>query len=214
MVEGVLWCESNQSVTLVRSQDGLLVEGRRVFGHLFNLGEVELVDLWLELGQVIDTSCILWRNVVDLGQVFLHNDSVIDVRHHLGGVGVQVLALLVGHNTKVELARLVVFAELALVVVVTLAGDDIVGDLVGCLCNIGAELVGERVGVVLLVACMVSIHTHCAIEVDRGVRPSHEGTIGGNLVQVDTDAVVLSISVEEHAELQKRVWRVLDTRDH
>jgi len=33
-------------------------------------------------------------------------------------------------------------------------------------------------------------------------------------VQVDTDTVVLGIAVEEHAELQQRVGRVLNTRNH
>lgn len=33
-------------------------------------------------------------------------------------------------------------------------------------------------------------------------------------MQVDTNAMVLGIAVEEHAELEKRVGRVFDTMDH
>jgi len=39
-------------------------------------------------------------------------------------------------------------------------------------------------------------------------------TVDRNLLQVDTNTVVLSIAVEEHAELKKWVGAVLDTRNH
>ena len=42
-------------------------------------------------------------------------------------------------------------------------------------------------------------------EVDGGVGARYEGAVGRDLVQVDADAVVLRVAVEEHAELQERV---------
>lgn len=35
-----------------------------------------------------------------------------------------------------------------------------------------------------------------------------------NLVQVDTNSMILRVSVEEHAELQEWIWAVFDTWHH
>ena len=35
-----------------------------------------------------------------------------------------------------------------------------------------------------------------------------------DLMQIHTDAMVLCIAVEEHAELKQRVWAVFNTRHH
>lgn len=48
-----------------------------------------------------------------------------------------------------------------------LGRNDIVRHFVGRFCDVGAELMGERVGIVLFVVCVVSIDSHCAVEIDR-----------------------------------------------
>lgn len=168
----------------------------------------------LELGQIIHTAGILRRNVVDLREILLRDLREVDMAQHLGRVGVQVLARLVVHDALVELARLVVLAQLALVVVVALARDDVVRDLVRRFGGVWAEFGGEAVGRVLLVACVVGVDPHRSIEVDRAVGLRGEGAVDGDLVQVDADAVVLRVAVEEHAELEEWVRRVFNTGDH
>ena len=61
---------------------------------------------------------------------------------------------------------------------------------------------------------MVRISSHRAIKVKTGVAVCHEGAIDGYLVKINADAMILSIAVEEHAELEERVWTVLDTWHH
>lgn len=147
----------------------------------------------LELGQIVDATRIFRRNTVNLRQIRLRNDRIVDMRQHLRRVRVQIRARLVVHDTLIQLARLVVLAELALVVVVGLARDDVVRDFVRRFRDFGRELVGEAVRRVLLAAGVVGVDAHGAVNVERTVGFGHEGAIDGNLVQVDTDAVVLGL---------------------
>ena len=137
-----------------------------------------------------------------------------DVGQVLGRVDGRVGLLLLRHDARVQLARLVVVVLLALVPEVGAAAADGVGGLVGRLGGVVAELGDEGRGHVLRVAGRVGVHTHRAADVGAAVGHGHEGTVDGDLVQVDADAVVLRVAVEEHAELQERVGGVLDTRDH
>ena len=73
------------------------------------------------------------------------------------------------------------------------------------LSSVRAELVDEAIWGVLRIACVIGVDSHWAIEVDRGVRLGHEWTIHWNLMEIHTNAMVLSVAVEEHAELQERV---------
>lgn len=98
--------------------------------------------------------------------------------------------------------------------VVALATHHVVADLKGCFRSVRAELVRETIGRVLLVARMVRIDAHLAVEIERRIRLRHERAIHRNLVQIDADAVVLRIAVEEHAELEEGVGRVFDAGDH
>lgn len=182
----------------------------RILAQLFYLRELEL-----RLRQhIVDTLCQIWTNVVHLGKVFLLDLRVPDKLEHVACVLDRVFTLLFGEDAGPELARLVVFRLLALVVVVALAAHNIIADLIGRFCDIGAELVREAVGRVLFVASVVCIDAHLAVEIQRGKRLCHEWAVHGNLVQIDTDAVVLCVAVEEHAELKQWVGRVLDTRNH
>lgn len=65
-----------------------------------------------------------------------------------------------------------ILANLALVIVVALAGHNVIGDLVGCLSDIWAEFVDEAIWCDLLVVGMIGIDTHWAVEVDGRVRPA------------------------------------------
>ena len=98
--------------------------------------------------------------------------------------------------------------------IVTLPRHDVVRYLIRRLGDVGAERMLETVGYVRLIPSMVRITAQLAVEVETLVLPGHEGAVDGNLVQIDTDAVILRIAIEEHAELEERVRRVLDTRDH
>lgn len=164
MIERVLRRKAHKSVAIARPQLGLLVEQMRFLAQLDHLTEVKL--LMLELCQIVDTTSILGCDVVDLREVLLLDDGVVDVRHHLGCVAMSVVTLLFRHDSLVEFARLVVFADFALVVEVALARDNVVRDLVRCFRGIRTELVCEAVGCVLLVACMVCIDAHLAIKVE------------------------------------------------
>lgn len=95
-----------------------------------------------------------------------------------------------------------------------LPAHDVVADSIRRLGRVGPELVSKAVGRILLVTGMVGIRPHGAVKVERGVALCHEGTVDGDLVEVDTDAVILGVSVEEHAELEKRVGRILNAGNH
>lgn len=136
------------------------------------------------------------------------------MRHHLRGVLVQVLPGSVVHYALVELGRLRVLALFAFVRVVALPRHDVVRDLVRRLGGVGPERMLETVGYVRLVPSVVRVAAQGAVEVEALVLPGHEGAVDGDLVQIHADAVVLRVTVEEHAELEERIGRVLDTRDH
>jgi hypothetical protein len=91
------------------------------------------------------------------------------------------------------------------VVVVALSADNIVADNIWCLSNIRTELMRKAVRRILLVAGMVRIDTHLTVEVEGSELLCHERTVHGYLMQIYTNAVILCITVEEHAELEKRV---------
>lgn len=118
------------------------------------------------------------------------------------------------HHTLVELGRLRVLALLAFVRVVALPRHDVIRDLIRRLGGVGPERVLEAVGCVRRVARVVRVAAQGAVEVEALVLPGHEGAVDGDLVQIHTDAVVLRIAVEEHAELEECVGGVLDTWDH
>ena len=142
------------------------------------------------------------------------NVSVLDKLQHVEGVGDGVLPPFRRHDPAPQLLGLVILVLLRLMPVVALAAHHIVRDLVRRLSNIRTELVREAVGVVLLVSSVVGIDTHLTIELERRERLRHEGAIDRNLVEVYSNAMVLGVAVEEHAELEQRVGRVFDTGDH
>ena len=72
----------------------------------------------------------------------------------------------------------------------------------------------EAVGNIRLISSMIGIAAKCAVEVEALVLSGHEGAVDGNLVQIDSNAVILRIAVEEHAKLEKWVGRVLNAWDH
>jgi len=61
---------------------------------------------------------------------------------------------------------------------------------------------------------MIGIDAHWTVKVETTVVAGHERAVDGNLVEVDPDTMVLSVAIEEHTELEQRVWRVFDARDH
>ena len=73
---------------------------------------------------------------------------------------------------------------------------------------------GEAVGNVLLISCMVGIDAHRSIEVQTGVVAGHEGTVDRYLVEVDANAVILCVAVEEHAELEERIRGIFNAGYH
>lgn len=171
VIECTTWRIPDQVSTLTGLQLRLLVPGHGVLAHLLHLFEVETFEL--ELGDVVYSLRIFWCDVVDLCQVSLRDEWVVDVTEQLGSVGMQVLACFVVHDTCVEVTSLSILADLAFVVVVALARNDVVGDFVRCLCHVWSEFVGEAIGCVLLVAGVVAIDPHCSIEVERRERSVH-----------------------------------------
>ena len=97
--------------------------------------------------------------------------------------------------------------------IMTLSRHDVVRYLIRRLGGVGAESMLEAVGYVGLVPSMIRIAAQCAVEVETLILSSHEGAVDRDLVQIDTDTVILRVAVEEHAELEKRVRRVLNTGD-
>ena len=120
----------------------------------------------------------------------------------------------IAHDALVQLRGLGVLALLALMRVMALARDDIVRHGVRRLGDVGSEGVFEAVGHVLLVAGMIGVSAHRAVEIQASVLAGHEGAVDGDLVQVNADTVVLGVAVEEHAELEQRVRAVFDAGDH
>ena len=212
MVKGILRRKAHQPIPLIRPKLSLLVKQRRLLAQLLHLAKVKLV--LFKLGKVIHGPRVLGRNVVNLRKVLFLDDRVINMRQHLRRILMQILTRLLAHNAPVQIPGLVVLADFPFVVIMALARDDVVRDFVRRLGDVGPVLVREAVGRILLVARVVGVDAHGAVEVDGGVGARHEGAVGRHLVQVDADAVVLRVAVEEHAELEQRVGRVFDSRDH
>ena len=125
---------------------------------------------------------VLGRDVIDLAEVALLDERELDVAQHVGRVLVGVHAGVVVHDTAVQLARLVVLGQLALVAVVRFAGDDVIRDLVRRLGGVGAEFVLEAVGHVLRVAGVIAVDAHGAVEVEGGVGGGHERAVDWGVV--------------------------------
>ena len=123
-----------------------------------------------------------------------------------------VLSCSIIHDTPIEFRGLRVFALLTFVRVMRLPRDDVIGDRVWRLGSVRSEGMLEAVRHVLLVTGMVGVGTHRSVKVETGIVTRHEGAVDRHLVQIDTDAMVLSITVKEHAELKKRVRAIFDTR--
>ena len=139
------------------------------------------------------------------------NDGKSDMRHHLRGILMQMLPRRIIHDTLVEFGGLRILALLAFMRIVTLPRHDVVGHLIRRLGGIGTECMLEAVGYVRLVSSMVRIAAQGAVKIEALVLSGHEGAVDGDLVQINTDAVVLRVAVEEHAELKEWVGRILDT---
>ena len=120
----------------------------------------------------------------------------------------------IGHDALIELGGLCILALLPLMRIVTLPTHDIIGNAVRRLSSIWSELVAEAVGRVLLIARVVSIAAQLTVKVEAAVVACHERAVDGNLVKVHSDTMVLGVPIEEHAELEQRIGRVFDTRDH
>ena len=134
------------------------------------------------------------------------------MRHHLGCVLVQMLPCCVVHHTLVELGCLRIIALLSFMCIVTLPRHDVVRYLIWRLGGVRAERMLEAVGYVRLIPSMVSIAAERAVKVETLVLPGHERAVDGDLVQIDTNAVILRVAIKKHAELEQRVRRVLNTR--
>ena len=115
------------------------------------------------------------------------------------------------HDTLVELGCLRILALLTFMRIMTLSRHDVVRYLIRRLGDVGAESMLEAVGYVGLIPNMIGIATQCAVEVKTLILPGHEGAVDGHLVQIHADTVILRIAVEEHAELEEGVRRVLNT---
>ena len=121
---------------------------------------------------------------------------------------------LIAHNALIQLRGLRILALLPLVHVVALAGHNVIRHRIWSLRGVWTERGLEAVRDILLIAGMISIHAHGPVEIDAGIIASHERAVDGDLVQVDANAVVLSVSIEKHAELEQWVWAFLDTGHH
>lgn len=125
-----------------------------------------------------------------------------------------VLSCGIVHDTPVEFRGLRIFTLLAFMRVMGLPGDNIVGDRVGSLGSVGSEGMLEAVRHVLLVAGMVGIGAHRSVEVEAGIIAGHKRAVDRHLMEVDADAVILSVTVEEHSKLKKRVRAIFDPWHH
>lgn len=126
----------------------------------------------------------------------------------------QMIPRLIAHNALVKLCCLRILALLPLVSIMALPADDVIRDSVRRLGSIRSEFVAKAVWRILLVASMVGITAQWTIEVEAAVVAGHEWAIDGHLVEIDPDAMVLSVAVEEHAELKQGIGRILDTGNH
>ena len=136
------------------------------------------------------------------------------MRHHLCSVLMQMLPRFIVHHTPVQFRGLRIITLLTLMSIVALPAHDVIGNGVWRLSSVWPEFVDEAVRRILLVMIVIGIATQVTVKVETAVVPGHEGTIDGDLVQVDANPMVLGISVEEHTELEQRVWRVFDAGNH
>lgn len=101
---------------------------------------LDLAEFKLLLGQqVIDGFGVARLDEILLRQIQDLDLRVANVAQHDGRVGVQVLALGLGHDLFVQRTRLVVVGQFAFMVEVRLAADDGVGDAIWCLGHIASE---------------------------------------------------------------------------
>ena len=61
---------------------------------------------------------------------------------------------------------------------------------------------------------MIGVRSHRTIKIKARVLTGHERAVHRDLMQIDTDTVILGITVEEHAKLEQRVRAILDARYH
>lgn len=142
------------------------------------------------------------------------NLGILDPLQTLCSVVARVLPLLVSHDPSPQLSSLVIVVLLSFVPVMACSANNVVVDLIRSLRNVWSELVSEAVRCVLLIPSMICINSHWAVKGERRIGFGHEWTVDGDLVEVDSNAMVLCIAVEEHAELEKGIRRVFDTRNH
>lgn len=147
------------------------------------------------------------REIADLGYGFGELE-------YNGGVILCVVPLLITHHASVQLPSLIVLTALSFVEMVALSGENVVRDLDWGFCAVWAEFVDVGIWYPVGVPACVCIATERAIEVDAGVASGHERAVDGDLVEVDTETVVLGIAVEECSELEEHVWGGFDSGDH
>lgn len=164
--------------------------------------------------QIVDCLGVCRRDSVLLSEVVDLDDLEVDPFHEGGGVPVEVISGPVVQDFVVKVASLLVIAVLPFMPEVRLAGNDVASDKVGCLSGVGAELVGKRVGGIVRIHAGIGVSPEGTGEIDGGVAVRHEGAVNGNLVQIDPEAMVLRVPIEEHAELQQAVGRVFNARNH
>ena len=152
---------TSQALTIARPELSLLIPLMRCLRQFLDLRKLKFL-LW-EGG--VDALSIVGANVVDLGEISLLYHRIPDESQQVGCVANSVLPLSIAHNAAPKLFRLVIVTLLTFMPVVALAGNDIVANEVWCLCNVWTKFVREAVWHVLLIAGMVGINAHLAIEV-------------------------------------------------
>ena len=109
---------------------------------------------------------------------------------------VRVTSRSIVHHTLVQLSSLRIFRIFTFVRVVGFTRNDVVGHSVGCFSSVWSKGHFEASGDALLYTSEVGIHAHRSIRIGAGVVASHESAMDGNLMQIDVDAVVLRVSIE------------------
>jgi hypothetical protein len=96
----------------------------------------------------------------------------------------------------------------------TFPADNIIAHHVRRLSSVGPELIFEAIRRILWIAGVVRIIALLAIKVQRTIRACHERAVDWNLVQIDSDSMVLCITIEKHTKLKQGVRAILNSRDH
>ena len=86
---------------------------------------------------------------------------------HVHGVFNGIPLLFSTHYARPQLLGLIIVALLPFVPVVALPADNIITDLIWRLSCVWSELVRETIRGILFVACVVCIHTHGTVKVER-----------------------------------------------